>query len=221
VKALLIEDDLMISDGIARYIARSEISLDTVHSLTDADHAIASFDYEIIILDLNLPDGDGLQFLKKMRASMQDIPVLILTARDQPRERVQGLNQGADDYLAKPFDMEELVARLRALLRRRAGRTISEVHYGSITLLPQKMEVQNNGTKIDIPISQFRLLQYLIEAQGAVKTKLQIIETLYSWDHTIAENTIEVYVSQLRKALGKDVVRTIRGIGYASPLVNK
>lgn len=219
MKALLIEDDQMIADGICRYMTRFEISIDMAHSLADANHALSCFDYEIIILDLNLPDGDGLQFLRKIRSEMKDISVLILTARDHPRERVKGLNRGADDYLAKPFDMEELLARIRALLRRRTGRTVSEVHYGSITLLPQKMEVQKDGINVDIPVSQFRLLQYLIEAHGAVKTKRQIIETLYSWDHSIAENTIEVYVSQLRKALGLNVIRTIRGIGYASPQV--
>ncbi len=219
MKLLLIEDDLMISDAILRSIRKTELAIDAVHSLTDAQHAIDTYAFELIILDLNLPDGDGLSFLRKLRAYGKEIPVLILTARDKPRERVEGLDLGADDYLAKPFDMDELVARIRALLRRRSGRTMPEICYGDLVLEPQKMEARLSGVAVNIPISQLRLLQYLIESEGRVKTKQQIIETLYSWDDSVAENTIEVYVSQLRKLLWPDVIKTIRGIGYSAPSI--
>lgn len=217
MKILLIEDDHMISDAIVRFIRKTELAIDAVHSLADAQLAVQTHDFELLVLDLNLPDGDGLSFLKSIRMQKNEIPVLILTARDEPKQRVAGLDLGADDYLAKPFDMDELVARIRALLRRRTGRTAPKIHYGDLVLEPQKMEARLAGAPVAIPISQLRLLQYLIEAEGRVKTKQQIIETLYSWDDTVAENTIEVYVSQLRKLLWPEVIKTIRGIGYSAP----
>ncbi len=217
MKVLLVEDDLMISDAIVRSIQKTEMAIDAVHALEDAMHALETYEFEVIVLDLNLPDGDGLSFLKTLRSKGMEVPVLILTARDKPRERVAGLDLGADDYLAKPFDMEELIARMRALLRRRSGRTTHAIKYGDLVLEPQKMEAHLSGALVAIPISQMRLLQFLIEAEGRVKTKQQIIETLYSWDDTIAENTIEVYVSQLRKLLWPDIIKTVRGIGYSVP----
>lgn len=143
--------------------------------------------------------------------------MIILTARDQTRERVQGLNTGADDYLAKPFDMQELLARMRAIQRRSAGRASNRIAYGALVLIPDRKAATLNGAPVQLPVRQFRLLQYLIEAQGRIITKKQAIDALYAWDDSVAENTIEVYVSQLRRALWPDVIKTIRGIGYCAP----
>jgi len=153
----------------------------------------------LLILDLGLPDGDGLDFLRQHRNTGLRLPVLILTARDEPRQRVLGLDSGADDYLVKPFDMAELLARLRALQRRNMGRAAAVIRYQNLILDPG---------------SQFKLLQYLLESTGRVRTKQQIIDALYRWDQSVEENTIEVYISQIRKQLWPSLIQTMRGIGY-------
>jgi two-component system response regulator QseB len=221
LKILLIEDDEAIADAIVKSIIRSEMRIDHVACLADAKAALHSLEVGLIILDLGLPDGDGLRFLKSMRRDGYQHPVLILTARDRVNDRVNGLNEGADDYLAKPFDMVELIARLRALGRRQAGRSSNVIEYERLELLPDHQTVRIDGKVVNLPVSQFRLLQYLLEEQGRVKTKHQIIDALYSWDTDVEENTIEVYISQLRKSLWKDIIRTVRGIGYSIPALTQ
>ena len=217
MKILLVEDDLIIADAIVKTIMRSEFKIDHVTNLTDASLAIRGNEISIIVLDLGLPDGDGISFLTSLRNEGYTNSVLILTARDRIHDRVQGLNCGADDYLSKPFDMTELIARLRALGRRKAGRTSNAIIYDRLKLMPDHQKAFLDGKTVEIPVSQFRLLQYLLEQQGRVRTKQQIIDALYSWDQDVEENTIEVYISQLRKNLWKDLIKTIRGIGYCVP----
>jgi len=189
------------------------------HCLRDAKASLAVGEgVSVLVLDLSLPDGDGLQFLNQQRRNGLQQPVLILTARDEPRQRVLGLDSGADDYLIKPFDMDELIARIRALHRRSMGRTAPIIEYERLRLDPAQMRVYLDDTAIELPISQYRLLQYLLESTGRVKTKQQIIEALYHWDKSVEENTIEVYISQLRKQLWPTLIDTIRGIGYLIPI---
>ncbi len=201
MKVLLVEDDTIIADAILKTIARTEFSVDHVATLSEASTAIKTSEIEIIILDLGLPDGDGLQFLKKLREEGNHSPIIILTARDRPKDRVLGVDRGADDCLAKPFDMSELIARMRAIKRRSAGRASNSIIYHRLKLMPDHQASFVDDIPVSLPISQFRLLQYLLEEQGRVKTKQQIIDTLYCWDKNVEENTIEVYISQLRKSL--------------------
>ncbi|WP_163832678.1 response regulator [Spartinivicinus ruber] len=217
MKILLVEDDLMIADAIARGVSKVALQMEHVSSIEKAKLALADQEIGLLVLDLGLPDGDGLKLLRDLRHQGLELPVLVLTARDEPRDRVVGLDSGADDYLIKPFDMDELIARIRALLRRRMGRAAAVIEYGQLTLDPGQMQVLLNQQLVTIPLRQFRLLQYLLESQGRVKTKQQIIDALYRWDQDIEENTIEVYVSQLRKHLWPKLIKTMRGIGYLIP----
>jgi len=217
MKILLVEDDLMIAKSIQLALAATELHIEHVGSVKEATVAMRDNSVGLLILDLGLPDGDGLDMLGNMRKAGVQIPVLVLTARDEPRARVLGLDTGADDYLIKPFDVDELIARVRALFRRSLGRTAAIIEYDRLTLNPGEMSVYLDQEHIDIPLSHFRLLQYLLDSQGRVKTKQQIINALYRWDEYIEENTIEVYVSQLRKQLWSKLIKTKRGIGYVIP----
>ncbi|MGI0115853.1 response regulator [Zooshikella sp. RANM57] len=214
MKVLLVEDDLMIADGVVRSLCDAALQVEHIISLSDARKSLSDKAIGLIVLDLGLPDGDGLTLLHQIRRQGLALPVLVLTARDEPRDRVLGLDSGADDYLIKPFNMDELIARIRALLRRSMGRAAAVIEYKNLTLDPGQMQVTLNQQEVVIPLRQFRLLQYLLESQGRVKTKRQIIDALYRWDQDIEENTIEVYVSQLRKHLWPELIKTIRGIGY-------
>ena len=217
MKILLVEDDQSIADGIIRKIRNTGIEVE--HSSTIQSARIAATDQNVglLILDLGLPDGDGLSFLSDLRRQSIDFPVMVLTARDEPKAVVLGLDSGADDYLVKPFDMDELIARVRALLRRKMGRTAPIIHYQNLALDPASIQAYVDGKAVSLLLSHFRLLQYLLESQGQVKTKQQIIDALYRWDKEIEENTIEVYVSQLRKKLWPELIKTIRGVGYLIP----
>ena len=217
VKVLLVEDDDMISDAIARSLERAAMPVETVTTLADARHALDVQDFAVIVLDLGLPDGDGLKLLREIRFAERNLPVLVLSARDEPRQRVLGLDAGADDYLIKPFDMAELIARIRALMRRQEGRASPVISYGPLVVNTADITVTKNGVPVTLTSRQFRLLQHLLEGQGRVRTKQQIIEALYRWDTTVGENTIEVYVSQLRKKLWPTIIWTMRGIGYSIP----
>lgn len=219
MRILLLEDDGIIASTVKSYLEGTEFRCDITHTLEDAQAALEDFDFEAVILDLNLPDGCGLTLLKTLRGSSAGIPVLVLTARNTLTDRLTGLDLGADDYLAKPFDLDELLARLRAIHRRAQGRCDQTIHHGGLSLRPNEMAAQVNGSPVDIPVSQYRLLQYLIEQNGRLRTKKQIIEALYSWDDDVAENTVEVYVSQLRKLLWPDLIKTVRGVGYLVPKV--
>ncbi len=217
MKILLVEDDAMVADGLSNIIAQTTYKLEHVHTIAKAQSAISGSGIGLIILDLTLPDGDGLSLLRTLRNTGNDVPILLLTARDEPRDKVLGLDSGADDYLVKPFDMNELLARVRALMRRSMGRTQAMIKYGRLELHPEQIKVTLDSETLEIPLRQYRLLQYLLESQGRVKTKQQIIDALYRWDQDVEENTIEVYVSQLRKQLWPNLIKTLRGIGYMVP----
>ncbi len=217
MKILLIEDDEMIADGIMQGARKSGLQIEHANTIRGARSSIHGQGLGLLILDLGLPDGDGLTLLKELRSQQVELPILILTARDEPRDRVLGLDSGADDYLIKPFDMNELIARIRALMRRNMGRAAPTINYGELILYPEQMQITLQEKHVEIPLRQFRLLQYLLESQGRVSTKQQIIDALYRWDKDIEENTIEVYISQLRKQLWPTLIKTMRGIGYSVP----
>ena len=221
MKILIVEDDAIISDAIDRSLERAGVPAEIVATLADARYALSLQDFSMVVLDLGLPDGDGLKLLSEARRSEDSTPVLVLSARDEPRQRVLGLDSGADDYLIKPFDMGELIARIRVLMRRREGRAKPIIEYGRLTLDPAEASARLDGVLVDLTLRQLRLLQHLLERQGRVRTKQQIIEALYRWDANVSENTIEVYVSQLRKKLWPTIIRTMRGIGYSIPRLEK
>ena len=219
MKILIVEDDAMISDAIGRSLERCGMPAEIVASMADARYALSLQSFSMMVLDLGLPDGDGLKLLRETRSADDRAPILVLSARDEPRQRILGLDSGADDYLTKPFDMGELIARIRVLMRRREGRTKPVIEYGRLTLDPAEAIARVDGVVIDLTLRQLRLLQHLLESQGRVSTKQQIIEALYRWDANVSENTIEVYVSQLRKKLWPTIIRTMRGIGYSIPRI--
>jgi len=219
MKILLVEDDVMIARSIQSALGETELNIEHVGTVKAAKTLLYDDSIGLLILDLGLPDGDGLDILGSIRRDGLNLPILVLTARDEPRARVLGLDTGADDYLTKPFDLDELIARVRALYRRSLGRTAAVIEYERLRLDPQEMSVYLDSQLVDIPLSHYRLLQYLLDSQGRVKTKQQIINALYRWDQYIEENTIEVYISHLRKSLWSGLIKTKRGIGYVIPKI--
>jgi two-component system OmpR family response regulator len=171
-------------------------------------------EFDAVVLDLGLPDIPGVEILKKWRASDRAMPVLILTARDSWTEKVDGLNAGADDYITKPFHVPEVAARLRALIRRAAGKATPTLSYGEVELSPSSGTVRLNGETVDLTASEFRLLNYFMHRQGRVIPQSELLDHLYSLDDERDTNTIEVYVARLRKKLGRDIIKTLRGLGY-------
>ncbi|ASP38242.1 DNA-binding response regulator [Bacterioplanes sanyensis] len=214
MKVLLVEDDVAIADAIQTRFQQDMLHVEHVNSGSQALHAVKLQEFAVIILDLGLPDMSGFQILSEVRSQKIDTPVLILTARDASYDKVHGLDLGADDYVVKPFDLEEMLARVRALIRRSMGRSAPALVYGDIRIEPASKTIFYKNSLINLPVTQYKLLQYLIECKGHVKTKQQIIDALYRWEDCIEENTIEVYVSQIRKRIDSSLIKTIRGIGY-------
>ncbi|WP_018694203.1 response regulator transcription factor [Algicola sagamiensis] len=219
MKILLVEDDPIIADAIQTRFQQDAQQMDHAASGSQALHAVRIQEYALIILDLGLPDMSGFQVLNEIRNQKVETPVLVLTARDASYDKVRGLDLGADDYVVKPFDLEELLARVRALIRRSMGRAAPILTYGEVTIDPASKIITYQNKPVNLPVTQYKLLHYLVENKGHVKTKKQLIDALYNWDEYIEENTIEVYVSQIRKKLSPSVIRTIRGIGYLTPKV--
>ena len=180
-----------------------------------AEIAIENEPYALVLLDLGLPRKDGFAVLASIRDRKVRVPVLILTARDAISDRVKGLDSGADDYLVKPFDLDELAARMRAVQRRHAGRAEPVVVYGALALNPVTHEVRHRGQLVPVSAREFALLQALLECPGAVLSRTQLEERLYGWGEEVASNSVEVHVHNLRKKLGEGVIRTVRGIGYS------
>lgn len=214
MRLLLVEDDPLIGDGIRAGLRQEDYSVDWFTEARTAEMALQSEKYDLMVLDLGLPDKSGLEILKRLRSQGSELPVLILTARDAVSDRVAGLDTGADDYMLKPFDLDELSARLRALLRRSSGRASSEIIHGGITLDPAAHSVSKDGIAIDISPREYAVLHLLLSNSGKVMSRSRLEEGLYSWDGEVESNAIEVYVHHLRKKLGAELIRTIRGVGY-------
>ena len=217
MRILLVEDDAMLGEGLQAALQLEGYTVDWLQDGEAAWAALATDTFDLLILDLGLPRLPGLEVLARLRARDTDLPVLILTARDTPRERVQSLDAGADDYLIKPFDIDELGARLRALTRRRGGRRNPLIRHGAIELDPATHEVRLEGRPLALPRREFSLLNLLLENAGQVVTKPRLQEALYGWEEDVGSNTLEVHIHHLRRKLGKQAIRTVRGVGYMIP----
>jgi two-component system response regulator QseB len=217
VRLLLVEDDAMIGASVRKGLRQDGFTIDWVQDGNAAESALANGNFDLMLLDIGLPKKSGLEVLKSIRQRHNAIPVLLLTARDSVSDRVAGLDAGADDYLGKPFDLEELAARIRALLRRQSGRTASAIQYGALTLDPASHEVHLQGEPIKLSAREFSLLEALLDRPGAVLSRMQLEEKLYGWDDEIESNTVEVYIHALRKKLGAGLIKNVRGVGYMIP----
>lgn len=214
MRLLLVEDDLLLGDGIRAGLGQDGYTVDWVQDGEAADHALQSEHFDIVVLDINLPRLSGIEVLTRLRDRSGVTPVLLLTARDTVTDRVQGLDCGADDYLTKPFDLDELNARLRALLRRSSGRATPLLTHGAVILDPAARRVTLNGAEVELSQREFALLQVLMENLGRVLPRSRLEETLYGWGTEVESNTLEVHVHHLRKKLGSTLIRTVRGVGY-------
>lgn len=217
MRILLVEDDAMIGSGIQTALQREGFTVDWVRDGVAADAALTGHAFDLVLLDLGLPRQDGSRVLSNLRARHDDIPVLILSARDTVADRVKGLNLGADDYLVKPFDLDELIARLHALLRRHAGRADPQIRLGKIEIDPIAKKVCLAGEAIMLSAREYALLLALASHPGAVFSVAQLEEKIYGWDDEVGSNTVEVYIHSLRKKLGNGLIRNIRGVGYVIP----
>jgi len=217
MRLLLVEDDPMIGESLGEGLRAECYAVDWVRDGQDAELALAGFAYDLMLLDLGLPGKQGMEVLRATRARGGDLPVLIITARDGTPARVEGLDAGADDYLVKPFDLDELLARVRALLRRRVSRTRSVIVHGALTLDLASHEATFEGEPVKLPPRAFALLRILLDHPGVVLSKRQLEDKLYAWDSEVESNTVDVYVYQLRKKFGADFIKTVRGVGYKLP----
>ena len=214
MKLLLAEDDPMIGASVAQGLRMAGFAVDWVRDGKAAELALMDGTYTVLLLDLGLPRQDGLQVLRNLRQKKDQIPVLIITARDAVSDRVAGLNLGADDYLIKPFDLDELTARVHALVRRFQGRSRPEMSLGDLSLNPVSRVVSLQGQPLSLSQREFTLLEALLENPGAVLSREQIEERLYGWGEEVASNAIEVHIHNLRRKLGAAWVRNVRGVGY-------
>ena len=211
---LLVEDDAMIGRTMMNALRAEGYAIDWNRDGDAALAALAGTDYDLMLLDLGLPRRDGLTVLRGMRGGRRGLPVLIITARDAIEDRVAGLDAGADDYLVKPFDLDELLARIRALLRRSQGRADPKLHHGELELDPARREVTLDGVAVALSAKEFELLHVLMASLGRVLSRDQLLEKLYGWNEDIGSNTIEVYIHGLRRKLGAGLIQTLRGVGY-------
>ena len=214
MRLLVVEDDPLIGDGLVSGLAREGYNIDWVQDGQAGLEAIETNDYDLAVVDLGLPNVSGFEILKRLRKTGKSTAVLILTARDAVDDRVKGLDGGADDYLIKPFDMDELKARLRSLQRRLHGRREAQIAIGDIVLEPAANRILRNGEAVPMSAKEFALALHLMENAGRIQSKRQLEDSLYGWSEGVESNTLEVYIYQLRRKLGSDFIRTIRGLGY-------
>ena len=214
MRILLVEDDLMIGDSLREGLRGEGFTVDWVQDGLSAERALETTDYALVLLDLGLPRKDGLTVLGGWRRRGLTMPVLILTARDAVRDRVKGLDSGADDYLVKPFDLTELLARMRALLRRQAGRARDLIEIGALRLDPAAHTLEYRGQPVALSAREFALLRALMEQPGVVLSREQLEDRLYGWGEEVESNAVEVHVHNLRRKLSPSVIRTVRGVGY-------
>lgn len=214
MRILLVEDTVGLGEVIQDQIADEGHAIDWMQSISHAEASIRTTRYDLILLDLMLPDGSGIDLLKKIRHLGNTTPVIILTARDQLSDRIKGLNAGADDYLVKPFDLSELSARIAAVSRRYTGNPNPIVNLGTLTVDLTKHLISRDGVVISLTAREWALLEAFIQRPGTLLSKSQLEDHLYAFGAEIESNTIEVYISRLRKKLGKDQLETVRGLGY-------
>ena len=214
MRILLVEDDAILGDGILAGLKLADYAVDWVRDGEAARLALLDHPYDACVLDLGLPRRDGLSVLNELRGRGNRLPVLILTARDTSADKIAGLDAGADDYLTKPFDLPELLARLRAIVRRASGEASPRLEHAGVTLEPAGKRVTFNGQPITLSAREYALLHDLLRHKTQIRTRAQLEESLYAWGEETGSNTVEVYIHHLRKKFGAEFVRTIRGLGY-------
>ena len=217
MKLLLVEDDAMIGRALLDALRGDGYAVNWVRDGAAAEATLGSEPYDLVLLDLGLPRRDGLAVLRNLRARGNTVPVLVATARDAVGDRVAGLDAGADDYIVKPFDVDELQARIRALIRRSAGRAEPLIAHRGLTLNPATREATLNGAALSLSAREWAVLEPMLQRPGAVFSRAQLEEKLYGWKDDVSSNAVEVYVHGLRKKLGADFIRTVRGLGYVVP----
>jgi len=218
MRILLVEDDPLLGDGLTAGLRQAGFAVDWVKDGVASDHALKSATFDLVVLDLGLPRLSGMEVLRRLRERPGDAgghtPVLVLTARDATGDKVAGLDAGADDYLVKPVDLDELAARVRALTRRAVGRTMPQIHHGALMLDPIARQITQHGEAVELSAREFDLLQALLENAGRVMTRTQLEGALYGWRDEPDSNALEVHIHHLRRKLGNELIKTLRGIGY-------
>ena len=218
MRILLAEDDTMIGEVVLVTLRAEGYAVDWIKDGAMADAALATADYDLMVLDLGLPRKEGLEVLRGLRAGKSRLPVLITTARDAVAQRVAGLDAGADDYLVKPYDLEELLARVRALVRRAAGRAEPVYAWGDVRITPATREVTLAGQPVTLSAREWAVLEPLLARPGRVLSRTQLEEKLYAWRDDVNSNAVEVYIHGVRKKLGAGLIQNVRGLGYLVPV---
>lgn len=213
-RILLVEDDNAIAEGIVLALKSHGMTVDWFTDAVQGEHALQQDMFDAVLLDLTLPKGDGIDILKSWRAKQIDTPVLIITARDAIANRVTGLNSGADDYLVKPFAIEEVVARLQALIRRSQGRSYNQIRYGDVTYQPDSQQITYLGKAIELTTKETIILEQMLTHPNQIHSRASLEDKIYGWQQDIDSNAIEVHIHHLRKKLGDDFILTKRGVGY-------
>ena len=214
MRILLVEDEPNLGAAVQEHVRQAGHAVDWFQRLEPADMAIRTVAYDALLLDLHLPDGKGLDFLRALRARQDALPVVILTARDQVSDRIEGLTAGADDYLVKPFDLDELNARLNAVARRYFGTTATVQQFGPVEIEIEARQVRLDGVEVELTAREWAVLEVLVRRPHAIVSREHIEDALYAFEQEIESNAIEVYISRIRRKLGRDFVHTARGLGY-------
>jgi DNA-binding response OmpR family regulator len=217
MRVLLVEDDTMIAQALQTGLRQEGYAVDWMQDGQSAAEALRTAAFDVVLLDLGLPRRDGLDVLRELRQRGSAVPVIILTARDEVRDRIAGLDAGADDYVVKPFDLDELAARMRSVLRRAAGRGDPCIEHRGIRLNPVTHSVERDQVPVQLSAHEYAVLEALLQRPGAVLSRAQLEDRIYGWDAQVESNAIEVYIHSLRRKLGSDAIRTLRGVGYFVP----
>jgi two-component system response regulator QseB len=217
VRILIVEDDAMIAQGLETGLRQAGFAVDHTPDGRQAEAAMQAQRFDLVLLDLGLPRRDGLDVLRDLRRRGDATPVIVLTARDDLQSRVGGLDAGADDYIVKPFDLDEVTARIRSVLRRAAGRGDPAIQHGDLRLDPVSRTVERAGVPVSVSAHEFAVLEALLQRPGAVLSRAQLEDRLYGWQDQIGSNAVEVYIHGLRRKLGNETIRTLRGVGYFIP----
>lgn len=214
MRVLLIEDDVLLAKATRIGLEQAQFVVDVVHTRLQVDRSLATHEYDVILLDLGLPDGDGIQVLRRLRQQRSMTPVIILTARDQVQDRIEGLQAGAEDFVIKPYDLYEVIARVDAVTRRAFGRVQQELVHGELLVNCYSRQVSLSGVAITLTSREFLILQFLLDRRGQVVSRGQIENALYQYADEISSNSVEVHIHHLRKKLGKTLIRTVHAVGY-------
>jgi DNA-binding response OmpR family regulator len=217
MRVLLVEDDRMIAQGLQTALRQDGYAVDWMADGRAAEAALRNARFDLVLLDLGLPERDGLSVLRDLRRRGEATPVIILTARDDTQDRIDGLDAGADDYIVKPFDLDEVAARMRSVLRRANGRADPTIRVGDISLNPATHAVERAGVAVQLSAHEYAVLEALLQRPGAILSRTQLEDRLYGWDAPVESNAVEVYIHSLRRKLGSDSIRTLRGVGYFVP----